>query len=154
MAYESSVLTISFKDYSAEISSSNINVGLITSANLDDRITQRDDIIDAIEACVDGVVQKSNLILAKSFNNNKSNIVESDRDKKLQVFMEETSSGRPYNFTIPTRKALTATFKKKVDSDEMDLTGTEIAALVTALNAGAVSPWGGAGTVTRIVCTA
>lgn len=154
MAYETSFLSITIKDYSADIGTSKMNLGLITAANMADRIAERDAVIDAIEACIDGVIQRSNLALTKNFNSNKSSIVESDTDKKMHVFMSETGTGRPYDFTIPCRKALTATFRKNIGTDEMDLTGTEIAALVTALNGAAVSPWGGAGTVARIVLTA
>lgn len=154
MAYDNGVFKMSIKDYSNNNTGFKVNTEIPAAGGtvMADLIAARDAFIDAVEGVIDGRIISGNLILNKVFGAGASDVVHSQAEYKLTVYMRDNVTEEPYHFTIPTYKAFTATFAPKENSDEMDLNLADLAALVTACNAFCRSPEAGHdGTVYKIV---
>lgn len=152
MASDNGKFKMTIKDYSNQNTGFTVNTEIPTAPGMADLITARDAFIDAVEDCIDGRIISGNLILNKVFGAGASAVEHSQAAYKLTVYMRDNVTEEPYHFTIPTYKAFDANFKPKPNSDEMDLTSSTVAALVTACNAFVRSPEAAHdGTVFKIV---
>lgn len=139
-----SLANISFLDFSGEKSSVSFNVVTPSGATYDwDAFAVIiDGIIDAIEAvslCTRGPENVRVELAAGSVTLPTDE--EAQRELGLRVFYHDTTTNKKYHVTIPGPDlSLMAT----AGFDLVDWTGTEMAALETALEANVKSPTGGA----------
>lgn len=149
-ASEETIFSFSIMDESRELATTKFRIIPINAETYDDHITLRDALIDAIEDVIDGTIQKSSSAVVKNFNATAPSNVNSERERKILVTMNDNTLNHKQNFTIGCRKNWTATWKKIVHSDEIDPAGTEAAALITAINNIWRSPAGYAGNVIKL----
>lgn len=158
-------LTVGFLDYSNESSSTGVGVGAVTAVSLPGLLTNIAAFITAIDNITVGRLKFDQLIAYKT---NRSAIPPTDpqaqRERKWAVFYTDTTQffddpvnaipnegyGKIFKIEIPTAHfGLTDIFP--LNSDEADLTQTQMAAFVTAFEAMARSPYGGEVDVLRVV---
>lgn len=151
------MLTVGFKDYSKEQSSTGIGVGAVTAVSLPGLLTNIAAYIAAIDAITLGTLSYDSL---RAYFTRRSSAIPADpnaqRERKWLVTYSDTTQffdpgpnlipnagfGKVFNVEIPTANFdLADVFP--VNSDEADLTQTQIAAFVTAVEAMARSPYGG-----------
>lgn len=140
MAFESSYLTLSIKDSSKEVSSVTFPFPLITGANMADRITERDAVIGAVEAVINGTIQNGGLVLHKRFNTTPPAGSGARRETKLLVSYEDADTLVVGAWAIPTFDITKVTMI--TGTDEVDMSVGAAAALKTALEANVASPAG------------
>lgn len=155
MAGETYTLTI--KDFSKELGTSQIHVGAVTAVSLPGLLTDIDDYRTAVDAIVVGVIRSDQLTAFKT-NLSTANpaSAQAQRERKFMVtyadnlpFFDDPVNaipnegfGKIFTYEIPTADfSLTGLFP--TNTDEVDLAQTEIAAFVTAFEAIARSPYGG-----------
>jgi len=158
-------VTVGFLDYSNESSSTSVNVGAVTAVSIAGLLSDIADFITAIDAITVGALKFDQLI---AYNTRRTSIPPTDpqaqRERKWMVLYTDTTAffddpvnaipnagfGKIFKFEIPTAHfGLTDVFP--LNSDEADLTQTQIAAFVTAFEAMGRSPYGGAVDVLKIV---
>jgi len=158
-------VSVGFIDYSNESSTTGVNVGAVTAVSIAGLLSDIADFITAIDAITVGRLKFDQLIAYKT---NRSAIPPTDpqaqRERKWKVFYTDVTQffddpvnaipnagyGKIFSFEVPTAHfGLTDVFP--LNSDEADLAQTQIAAFVTAFEAMARSPYGGAVDVLKIV---
>lgn len=139
MAY----ITFTYRDHSDEMSSVAFQVtnpaadgtDLVALKALNQAI---DDALEALTLCVNG---KESWTINVIENPALPSDEDAQRESGLRVFCHDSVENKKFHFTIPgPDKSLVAI----QGTDYIDLAGTEMAALVTAVEAGALSPWGNA----------
>lgn len=155
MAGESYTITI--KDYSKELSTTSINVGAVTAVSIAGLLSDIDDYKTAVDALVVGVLRSDELRAFKtSLSTANPASAQAQRERKFLVtyaddlpFFDDPINaipnagfGKVFNFEIPTADFSLADLFP-TNTDEVDLSQTQIAAFVTAFEAVARSPYGG-----------
>jgi len=157
-------LTVGLIDYSQEKSSSSINVGGVTAVSLPGLLTEIAGYITALDAITLGTITYDSL---QAYRTNRSTALPSSpnaqRERAFRVFYKDDTPffddpinaipnagyGMQFHFDIPTADfGLTGLFP--VNSDQVVLTQTQIAAFIAAFESTARSPYGGAVEVTAI----
>jgi len=158
-------VSVGFLDYSNEASTTGVNVGAVTAISLPGLLTQIAAFITAIDAITVGALKFDQLIAYKT---NRTSIPPTDpqaqRERKWKVFYTDTTAffddpvnaipnagyGKIFSFEVPTAHfGLADVFP--LNSDEADLTQTQVAAFVAAFEALGRSPYGGEVDVLKIV---
>jgi hypothetical protein len=156
-------LTYSFLDYDRESASTNLQTGAVTAVSLPGLLTQIGALRTAIGNIVVGTISGESLY---AFRTRLSNAPPADpqaqRERVWVVHYEDVTAffddpvnaipneGFGKNFTIAIPTADFSGTHLLANSEDADLTDTEMAAFVTAFEAIARSPYGGAVNVTRI----
>lgn len=150
-------------DYSGEKSSLAFYTGNITAVSLPGTLTQFGALRTAIEGITLGTVNKESLkVFDTKLSNTNPSDVNAQRERKWLVVYEDNTAffdaplnaipnegfGKVFNVEIPT-----ADFTGRMISgtDLADMANTEVAAFVSAFEALARSPYGGAVNVLRLV---
>jgi len=158
-------LSVGFLDYSDEKASSGVHVGNVTAVSLPGLLTQIASYITAIDAITIGTITYDSLQAYRTARGvDLPTDVDAQRERAWRVFYQDdlpffddpvnaipnAGFGKQFHFDIPTAHfGLAAVFP--INSDEADLTQTQIAAFITAFEAMARSPYGGTVVVTKIV---
>lgn len=155
--------SFSFLDHGEERSSTSFYTGNVTAVSLPGLLTQFGALRTAIEGITLGTVTQEELSV---FRTKLSNVVPADenaqRERKWLVIYEDSQAffdpgideipnagfRKVFNFELPTALL---TGQLQTNSDEADLTTTEMAAFKTAFEAIARSPYGGTVTVLKLV---
>lgn len=156
-------LTFSFLDYDRESASTNIGTGAVTGVSLPGLLTQIGALRAAIEGITVGTVSGESLY---AFRTRLSNAAPTDPDAQRErvwvvhyedvtAFFDDPVNAIPNegfgkNFTISIPTADYSGDRLLPNSEDADLAETSIAAFVSAFEAIARSPYGGAVNVTRI----
>lgn len=156
-------VTYTLLDFDRESGSTNIQTGAVTAVSLPGLLTQIGALRTAIEGITVGVVSGESLY---AFRTRLSNTPPSDpnaqRERVWVVHYEDTTAffddpvnaipnaGFGKNFTVAIPTADFSGTRLLANSEDADLTEASIAAFVTAFEAMARSPYGGAVNVTRI----
>lgn len=144
--------TFTVEDYNRENSNAGVNIGPLTAANF----TAKRNAIDALKLTIPGIISgeirrtRINEVFAESADAVAS--PEAQREAKWLVTLRDVTQffdvgntinnpgfGNLFNIEIPTANLTLL----ENNSDELDLSVTEVAAFVTALEAIAHSPTGG-----------
>ena len=128
-------LVFTYRDFSDEVSSVSIQVPAITSANFD--VILGDSCIQGrgiLRAAIDGVtrglrVRESAVAVAESFGGTLTD-QDAQREDGLRVWGRGEDSGKLFSITIPTADRANLAV---AGTDDVPLDGTEMAALVSAL---------------------
>lgn len=149
-------LTFSFLDHSDETSRTLIQTGAVTAVSLPGLLTEVGTLRDAIAAITLGTVSGEALkVFDTSLSNARPASALARRETKWLVRYEDTTAffddpvnaipnegfGKVFTITIPTADVAD---RVTPGTDLADLTDTEIAAFITAFEATARSPYGGA----------
>ena len=142
----------SFRDRSQEISSLELTVADISAGGADFDTVMAD--VAALGAALETI---SNCIMAREVltqtvttkNPASTSDEYANRESALRVFYGDTTTGEVYHVSIPGPDW--ANIDMEPNTDLADVTDTEVAALVTALEANALSPVGNAIEVIRVV---
>lgn len=133
--------TFTYRDFSHELSSIQFQV---TEPNPDgtDLVALKallnaiDTALEALTLCINS---KETWVINVVENPSEPSDENAQREAGMRVFCHDDSTARKFHFTIPgPDKSIVA----EAGTDKIDLTITEVAALVTAVEAGALSPWG------------
>lgn len=139
-----SLANISYLDFSGEKSSVSFNVVTPSGATYD---------WDALEAIVDGIGDAIDAVCLCTRGNDTIRVVaqvgsqalpadeEAQRELGLRVFYIDTTTQKKYHITIPGPDL---SLMVNAGFDQVDWSGTEMAALETALEANMLSPDGNA----------
>lgn len=105
-------------------------------------------LLEDIDAAIEDLTLCKNIREAFTISVLEADLVVSDenaqRESGMRVFCKDAVNARKFHFTIPgPDKSIVA----QQGTDKIDLTVTEVAAMVTAVEAGALSPYGNAFTV-------
>lgn len=156
-------LTFTFLDYDRESGSTNLQTGAVTAVSLPSLLTQIGTLRTAIAGITLGTISGESLY---AFRTRLSNQPPTDplaqRESVWIVHYEDVTAffddpvnaipnagfGKNFTFAIPT--ADLSGDRLLTNSEDADLAETSIAAFVTAFEAIARSPYGGAVNVTRI----
>lgn len=151
----------SIMDYDKEIATFGFNTGAITAVSLPGTLTQFGALRTALQPMIEGVIAGEGLYVNRSkLSNVRPTNPSAQRERKWMVMFEDTTEF----FDPPTNAIPNAGFRKVFSSeigtakvtnsddsdrlidgtDRLDLTQTDAAALVTALEALVKSPYGGA----------
>lgn len=142
----------SFRDRSQEISTVELTVADISAGGADFDTVMAD--VAALGAALEGI---SNCIMAREVltqtvttkNPASTSNEYANRESALRVFYGDTITGEVYHMSIPGPDWSNVDLEP--NTDLADLTDTEVAALITALEANALSPVGNAIEVIRAV---
>lgn len=142
----------SFRDRSQEISTVELTVADISAGGADFDTVMAD--VAALGAAIEGI---SNCIMAREVltqtvttkNPASTSNEYANRESALRVFYGDTITGEVYHMSIPGPDWSNVDLEP--NTDLADLTDTEVAALITALEANALSPVGNAIEVIRAV---
>lgn len=156
-------LTFGFLDYDREKGSTNIQTGAVTAVSLPGLLTQIGALRTAIGNIVVGTVSSESLYV---FRTTLSNAAPADpqaqRERLWIVHYEDTTAffddpvnaipneGFGKNFTVAIPTADYSGTHLATNSEDANLADADMAAFVTAFEALARSPYGGAVNVTRI----
>lgn len=156
-------LSFGFIDYDRETASTNLQTGAVTAVSLPGLLTQIGALRTAIEGITVGTVSSESLY---AFRTRLSNAAPSDpqaqRERVWVVHYEDVTEffddpvnsipneGFGKNFTIAVPTADFSGTRLLTNSEDADLAEASMAAFVTAFEAIARSPYGGAVNVTRI----
>lgn len=154
---------LAFLDYSRERSAMSFITGDVTAVSLPGLLTQ----FGALRTAVDGItlgtiVEEAQYVFKTKLSNTVPTDKNAQRERKWLVTYEDTTAffddpinaipnagyRKVFNLEIPTADA--SKLPTTVNTDEADLTQTEIAAFVTAYEAIARSPYGGDVNVLRM----
>lgn len=157
-------LTVGFLDYSEEKSTSSINVGAVTAVSLPGLLTEIASYIASLDAITLGTITFDSL---QAYRTNRGTEpptdVNAQRERAFRVFYKDDTPffddpinaipnagyGQTFHFDIPTANfELVGLFP--LNSDQVDLAQTQIAAYVADFESTARSPYGGVPLVTRI----
>lgn len=157
-------LSVGFLDHSEERSSTGIHTGNITAVSLPGALTDIAAFMTAIDAITIGTITYDAL---QAYRTPRGTVPPTDpdaqRERVFRVFYVDNQQffdpptnaipnagyGKPFHFDVPTANfGLTDLFP--LNTDQVDLGQTQIAAFVTAFEDLARSPYGGTVTVTRI----
>jgi hypothetical protein len=150
-------------DYNREKSNMSFNTAAITGASLPGTLTQFGALRTAIQGIILGTVVEETLYVNRTrLDNVPASDPNAQRERKWLVIYEDNTQFFDVAEAIPNAgyKKLfnveigTANFgggRLLANSDDADLTETSIAAFITAFEALAKSPYGGAANVVRIV---
>lgn len=139
-----SLANISYLDFSGEKSSVSFNVATPSGATYD---------WDALEAIVDGIGDAIDAVCLCTRGNDTIRVVaqvgsqalptdeEAQRELGLRIFYLDTTTQKKYHITIP---GPALALMVSAGFDQVDWSGTEMAALETALEANMLSPDGNA----------
>lgn len=158
-------VTIGLLDYSNERSTTSVRVGAVTAVSIAGLLSDIADYVTALDAITLGTLTFDSL---QAYRTPRGTALPGDvnaqRERAWRVHYVDTlpffddpvnaipnaGYGQSFHFDIPTANfGLADVFP--LNTDEADLTQTQIAAYVTALEAMARSPYGGTINVTRIV---
>ena len=143
-------LVLTFKDYSNETCTFQIEGVAMTAANFEAQRTLQDALVDAIEGIILGSHYKQTikaLVIRDSVN--LPVFVEAQRETKWRVSYEDTVTHLIYSCDIPMANRI----KLAEHSDEADREDEDVLAFVNAFEAYARSPDGNAVVVRRITHT-
>ena len=134
-------LGFSVRDYSDEYSSTTLNIPDVTAANFDATITSINGINTAIDALT--LVNITRVDLALETGLAGADIRPSNpfaqREIGLRFFYQDTVNGQKYNFTVPCADL---SLVAQAGTDDVDLTLSIVAPVVTSIEALIVSPDG------------
>lgn len=154
---------LSFLDHSGESSAASFITGDITAVSLPGFLTQWGDLRTAIEGITLGTIQEEAAYVFKTrLSNTKPTDQNAQRERKWLVtyednlpFFDDPVNAIPnagyrkvFNIEIPTADA--SLLPANLETEQVDITGTEMAAFVTAFEAIARSPYGGTVNVLKI----
>jgi len=141
--------TWSFLDYSGETGTTGVNATLLSAANFATQATLRAALLAAIQAVTGGVLEKETVTASiDKTGDPKPTNPEVWKSKRWLVSASDTN-GNPVSFHIVT--AIPSVDYLSPGTNQMDLTSTEGAALVSAIEAYARSNDGEAILVNEIV---
>lgn len=158
-------VSLGFLDYSEERATTGIHVGGVTAVSLPGLLTDIATLVTAVDAVVLGTITYDAL---QAYRTSRSVALpasaNAQRERLWRVFyidslpffdapvnaIPNAGYGKQFHFDIPTADfGLTDVFP--LNSDEADLAQTQIAALVSAIEDVARSPYGGTVLVTKII---
>lgn len=153
-----STLTITYLDYSNERSTVGVNIPLVTAANFAATATLINTLVLAAADIIGGVISGRTLTIPATLSGTVPGDEEAQREEKWLIGYTDVSAtlaagvnnpyyGKKFTVDLPTAELSTHLTPR---SDFADLAETDIAAFVTAFEAIARSPAGGAVTVNYI----
>lgn len=144
--------SITIEDYDGETSTTSVNVGPLTALNFTAKRAAIDAYRAAIVDLVLGAVRKTNLTEVFTESTEPVTNPQAQREAKWEVTIRDVTEffdvadtisnvgfGETWTITIPTADLSLL----EANQAELDLSGTEAAAYVTAAEAVMNSPWGG-----------
>lgn len=142
----------SFRDRSQEISNVELTVADVSAGGADFDTVMAD--VAALGAAIGNIstcIQAREVFVQTVDTKNPASTsdVHANRESALRVFYGDTVTGETYHVSIPGPDWDNVDMEP--NTDIADLTDTEVAALVTAMEAGALSPVGNAIEVIRAV---
>lgn len=131
------VYSVALRDYSNEESHTKFNFGAVTAVSIAGLLAQLGDLRNAIAAVTLGVLARDSWTGDRTvLSNAAATDPHAQIELKFQVSYEGNTSHKQYRSEIPTADPT----KTIAGSDQCDLAQTEIAALVTAIEAVARTP--------------
>jgi hypothetical protein len=143
-------LVLTFKDFSREKSTLELLMPEVTAggADYDALLVSMQDVITALEAVSVGVISKESLSIVEATEVGDAP-AGSKRELGLRVFWADTTAETVGHFTIPCPDPTGAWLV--VGTDEVDVTDTDIDALIDELETNVYSPDGNLIAVSKIV---
>lgn len=142
-------LIFSYRDYSREMSSMELLIADPSAggADFDATIAKQATLVTALAAITNAVLGKQGMYINESKEVGDAP-AGTKRELGLRVFWADTTAETVGHFTIPAPDPTGAWLI--LGTDDVDLTETDVAALITALEANCLSPDGNAITISRI----
>ena len=143
-------MTLSYKDFKRKIGTCEFLLPGITAggADYDALVTAGAAMVTAIEAISVGMLHKEQIAINEAVEVGDA-AAGAKREIGLRVFWADTTAETVGHFTIPAPDPEGAWLQ--VGTDIVDVSDSDIAALITAVNANVLSPDGNAVAVSRIV---
>lgn len=151
-----SELSITWQDHSREKSHCKLHTTTLTPANVAAQETLVGNLLTALAPLTFGTIQKWSLVYNNNLVSNQApGDADAQREKKMVVIMRDTTDQSLFKFELPCmRNKLSGGGTLMVGyGDDYDLTVTEVAALVDALEALVYSPHNHASAVERMTYT-
>lgn len=148
--------SISWRDHSRETSHCKLNCVTLTAGNVAAQETALEAIVTALAPLNFGTISKRSLVYNNTIISSQApGDSDAQREKKAVVLMRDTTDQSLFKFEIPCmRNKLSGGGDLMAPySDDYDLAETNVAALVTALEAFVYSPHGHASAVERMTYT-
>ena len=143
-------MVLSYRDFSREISTVEMLIAEPSAGGLDfdDVIADMAELIAALGDVTVGVLARESLVIVED-----AEVADASagayRELGLRVFWADTTAETVGHFTIPCPDPAGAW--QQLGTDLVDVSDTDIAALITAINANVYSPAGNLVNVSRIV---
>jgi hypothetical protein len=147
---------ISWRDHSRETSHCKLNCVPLTAANVAAQETALEAVVTALEPLTFGNISKRSLVYNNTIITSQApGDSNAQREKKAVVLMRDTTDQSLFKFELACMRNQLADNTDLMDgfSDDYKLSQTQVAALVTALEAFVYSPHGHAAAVERITYT-
>jgi hypothetical protein len=143
-------MTLSYKDYKRKVGTCDFLLPDITAggADYDALVTAAAAMVAAIETLNVGILTKEQIAINEAVEVGDA-AIGAKRQLGLRVFWADTTAETVGHFTIPSPDPEGAWLQ--VGTDIVDVNDSDIAALITAVNANVLSPDGNAVNVSRIV---
>lgn len=130
-------VTYAVRDYSNEESRFTINFGAVTAVSIAGLLAQLGDLKTAVGNLILGVLGKEQLVMDSTvLDNSAASTPNAQVELKLQFNYEGTTNHKKFRFEIPTADPS----KVLAGTDVVDMTDSEVAAVITAFEAVGRSP--------------